>query len=429
MRYKPLDRSLFIQNRKRLVKALKPNSIAVFNANDIMPTNADGTMSFRQNNDLFYLSGIDQEETILVLYPDFHKSEWKELLFLKRTNEYIATWEGHKYTKPEAQAVSGIDSIYWLEEFHKVFNTLMMEAEHVYLNTNEHVRAVVEVQSRDRRFIQWCKDTYPLHRYERIAPLMHQLRAIKSKEEIDMLKMACEITEKAFRRILKFVKPGVKEYEIEAEYIHEFTRRGSRGFAYTPIIASGSNSCVLHYIANNKVCSDGDVLLMDVGAEYGNYNADMSRTIPVNGRFSPRQRDIYQAVLRTHNYAKSILKPGVLIADYQKEVEQATESELLGLGLLSKEEIKNQNPDNPAVKKYFMHGTSHHLGLDVHDVGNIYRKVEPGMVFTVEPGIYVKEEGIGVRIENNILITEEGYEDLMGNIPIEVEEIEELMNS
>ncbi|MCG8390476.1 MAG: aminopeptidase P family protein [Cytophagales bacterium] len=429
MKYTPLNKDLYIFNRQRLIKELRSNSIAIFNSNDIMPTNADGTMAFRQNNDLFYLSGIDQEESILLIYPDFHDQKFREILFLKETSEEIAVWEGHKYTKEEARAISGIKSVYWLSQFKQVFNTLMAEAEYVYLDTNEHIRAVIDVQTRDARFVSWCKERYPIHKYERVAPIMHKLRAVKSKEEIETLRQACNITEKAFRRVLKFVKPGVMEYEIEAEYIHEFIRNRSRGFAYTPIVASGFNACVLHYITNNEECKDGDVLLMDVGAEYANYNADMTRSIPVNGKFTERQRNVYNAVLRVKREAMQMLKPGNTIPEYHKEVGKIMESELLGLGLLDQTDIKNQDAENPAYKKYFMHGTSHHIGLDVHDVGNIYRKMEEGMVFTVEPGIYIREENLGIRLENNIVITGDGLDDLMESIPIEAEEIEELMNS
>ena len=429
MKYTPLNKETYIKNRERFKKALKPNSIAVFNSNDIMPTNADGTMTFRQNNDLLYLSGIDQEESILVIYPDFHHEKHREILFLKETNEHIAIWEGHKYTKEEATALSGIKTVYWLSSFKQIFNTLMAEAENVYLNTNEHIRAVVEVETRDARFIKWCKEHYPLHNYQRVAPVMHELRAIKSDEEVKALQHACDITAEGFNRILKFVKPGVMEYEIEAEYLHEFVRRRSRGFGYTPIIASGRNACVLHYIANNSECKDGDILLMDVGAEYANYSADLSRSIPVNGRYTKRQKDVYNAVLRVQRASMEMLKPGNVISEYHEEVGNLMEKELLDLGLLDKTDIKNQSKDNPAYKKYFMHGTSHHLGLDVHDVGNIYRKMVPGMVFTVEPGIYILEENLGIRLENDVVITEDGLNDMMDKIPIEAEEIEDIMNS
>lgn len=429
MRYTPPSKNLYINNRKNFVKQLKPGSLAIFNSNDQMPTNADGTMPFRQNNDLLYLSGIDQEESILVLFPDFYNENQREILFLKETSELIAIWEGHKFTKEEARELSGIEEVYWLTEFNQVLNTLMAEAEYVYLNTNEHIRAVVEVETRDARFAKWCRERYPNHKYERSAPLMHNLRAIKSDEEIKMMQIACDITEQSFRRILRFVKPGVTEYEIQAEYMHEFLKSRSRGFAYEPIIASGFNACVLHYIENNETCNDGDVILMDVGAEYGNYNADMTRCIPVNGRFTQRQKDVYNAVLNVKKAAEAMLVPGNVIPEYHKEVGKVMESELLGLGLIDKTEVKNQDPKNPAFRKYFMHGTSHHLGLDVHDVGNIYRKFEPGMVFTVEPGIYIREENLGIRLEDDLVIRENGLDNLMGNIPIEADEIEDLMNS
>lgn len=429
MKYTPLNSELYIQNRKQFASQMKPNALAVFNSNDIMPTNADGTMVFRQNNDILSLSGIDQEESILVLFPDFYDKSFSEILFLKETNENIAIWEGHKYTKEEARATSGVQSIMWLSQFESIFNTLMAEAEYVYLNTNEHIRAVVEVQTRDRRFIDWCRNKYPLHKYERSAPIMHDIRAVKSEIEIEALQIACDITEKGFRRVAAFVKPGVTEYEIEAEYLHEFVRNRSRGFAYTPIVASGASACVLHYIDNNKECKDGDVLLMDVGAEYGNYNADMTRCIPVSGRFTDRQKAVYNAVLRVKDEATKMLRPGNVIPEYHKEVGLIMEKELIALGLIDSTDVKNQNPSSPAYKKYFMHGTSHHLGLDVHDVPNIYKPMKEGMVFTVEPGIYIPEENLGIRLENNVVITKDGTFDLMRNIPIEADEIEEIMNS
>lgn len=429
MRYERIDNRLFIENRRRLAERLLPNSIAVFNSNDIMPTSADGTMPFKQNTDLFYLTGVDQEETILLLYPDAKEEKYREILFVRETNEHIAIWEGHKLTKEEATEVSGIRTVMWTSEFEKVFNTLMGDAEHLYLNTNEHPRAEVVVETRDARFIKWCKERYPLHSYRRLAPIMRDLRAIKSDIEIALIQKACKITEAGFRRVLQFVKPGVKEYEIEAEYAHEFLRRGSRGFAYTPIIASGANACVLHYIDNDQVCQDGDLLLMDVGAEYANYASDMTRTIPVNGRFTPRQRQVYDAVLRVMRGAMDMLRPGNTLDEYHAAVGELMTKELVDLGLLTMDEVKNQNPDWPAYKKYFMHGTSHHLGLDVHDVGDKYRKFEPGMVFTCEPGIYIREEGLGIRLENDVVITGNGLLDLMADIPIEAEEIEELMNA
>ncbi len=429
MRYTAIDRSLYQTNRSNFKNQLPSNAIAVFNSNDIMPTNADGTMAFRQNNDMLYLTGIDQEESILVIFPDHPDEKQREMLFLKETNEHIAIWEGHKYTKEEAEASSGIQNIYWAHQFESIFNTLMPFAKKVFLNTNEHLRAVVEVETRDARFVKWCKSKYPLHQYNRSAPIMQSLRVLKSPLEIEALQEACRITEKGFRRVLNFVKPGVHEYEIEAEYAHEFLINRSKGFAYQPIIASGANACVLHYIDNSLPCDDGDLLLMDVGAEYGNYNGDMTRTIPVNGRYTKRQREVYDAVLSVKNYAKSILIPGTTIPQYHKEVGSFMEGKLIELGLLDTTDVKNQHPDQPLYKKYFMHGTYHHIGLDVHDVGNIYRKIEPGMVFTIEPGIYIREENIGIRLENDLLIQENGHLDLMKNIPIEAEEIEELMNS
>lgn len=429
MKYLPINNSLFIQNRKNFAASLKPKSLAIFNANDIMPTNADGTMAFKQNSDLFYLSGIDQEESILAIFPDCPDEKHKEILFLKETSELIAIWEGHKYTKEEAFETSGIRTVYWLSQFEQVFNSLMAQTDNVYLNSNEHPRAVVEVQTRDARFVKWCMEKYPLHQYQRSAPIMHQLRAVKSDLEIALIQKACDITEKGFRRVLEFVKPGVMEYEIEAEFLHEFIRNRSAGFAYSPIIATGANACVLHYIDNNVKCLDGEVILFDVAAEYANYNSDMSRAIPVSGRFTKRQKDVYQAVRRVMKAAMQMLTPGNAIPEYHKEVGKIMESELIELGLLDKTDVKNQNPTQPLYKKYFMHGTSHHLGLDVHDVGDILRKFEPGMVFTVEPGIYIREENLGIRLENNIVITPDGIIDLMKNIPIEAEEIEDLMNA
>ena len=427
MKYLPINNQLFIHNRKRFSALLKPNSIAIFNSNDILPTNADGSLKFKQNSDLFYLSGIDQEESILVIYPDAKDGIHQEVLFLKETNEHIAIWEGHKLNKTEAFTVSGIQKVYWLSEFKTVLRSLLAEAENVYLNTNEHVRAVVETETRDARFVKWCMHEYPVHQYQRSAPLMHNLRAIKQDTEIELIQQACNITEKGFRRLLNFIKPGVWEYEIEAELIHEFTLNRSNGFAYTPIIASGLNSCVLHYIDNSLQCKDGDILLLDVAAEYANYNSDMTRSIPVNGKYTPRQKEVYNAVLRVMKSATKMLVPGTLMADYQKSVGQLMEEELIKLELLSADDVKKQNPDSPLYKKYFMHGTSHYMGLDVHDVGNRYRKFEAGMVYTCEPGIYIRKESIGIRIENNILITDNGPKDLMANIPVEANDIEALM--
>ncbi len=431
MRYAPIDSALFIGNRKRLGKSLKAGSVAVLNSNDIMPTNADGTMPFRQNNDLFYLTGIDQEETMLVLCPDFPDKKYREVLFLREPNEVMEKWEGHKLTRAEATAMSGISTVVWTSEFTKLFHHMMAMGgvDNVYLNTNEHYRSDVVVQTRDARFVEWCKSAYPLHRYRRLAPLLADLRRQKQPQEIELMQKACDITDQGFRRILGFVKPGVMEYEIEAEYIHEFVRLGSKGFAYTPIIASGASSIILHYIENEKKCNKGDMLLLDVGAEYAHYNADLTRTIPVDGKFTKRQRKVYDAVLRIQREAIKMLRPGVVYFDFQKEIEKLMQSELLGLKLIDKKDIRDQRPESPAFRKYFYHGTSHMLGLDVHDVGNMHDPVQIGSVWTVEPGIYIKEEGFGIRLENNIVIRKEKNFDLMRNIPIEADEIEELMNS
>ncbi|MCB0409695.1 MAG: aminopeptidase P N-terminal domain-containing protein [Flavobacteriales bacterium] len=429
MKYTPADKALYINNRANFVKHLKPKSIAVFNSNDQMPTNADGMMPFRQNNDLLYLSGIDQEESILVIFPDAQNSKHREILFVKETSELIAIWEGAKLTKEQTTAQSGIDTVYWTSQFDQVFHALMTEAEHIYLNQNEHLRAITTVETRDDRFRKSCKEKYPLHEYERLAPIMRKLRPIKTQWEIDMIQQACNITEKGFRRVLDFVKPGVMEYEIEAELAHEFLRNRSRGFAYEPIIASGYNACVLHYIENNKECKAGDVILMDVGAEYGNYASDLTRCVPVSGKFTERQKQVYNAVLRVMKQATAMLTPGTLHEEYHTEVGKIMESELIGLGLLDKNEVVKQDPKNPLYKKYFMHGTSHHLGLDVHDVEERNRAFEAGMVLTVEPGIYIREESLGIRLENDVMITQNGQLDLMKNIPLEAEEIEDLMNS
>lgn len=392
-----------------------------------MPTNADGHMAFRQNNDLFYLTGVDQEESILVIFPDARLEKQREILFLKETSENILIWEGYKLTKEQAREQTGIPNIMWLDSFETVLPALMNEAEYVFLNSNEHMRAVVEVETRDARFIKAIQARYPLHRYRRVSPLLHQLRAIKSPAEIALLRQAISITEKAFRRVLGFVKPGVWEFEIEAEIIHEFLRNRSRGAAYGSIIASGKNATILHYVSNNEQCQKGDVILLDFGAEYANYNADLSRSIPVSGKYTKRQRQVYEAVLSVMDYAKTQLVAGNEIEAYHKSVGEKMEQELIKLDLLKATDVKNQDPDAPLYKKYFMHGTSHYLGLDVHDVGAKYRKFEAGMVYTCEPGIYIPDENLGIRLENDILITPGGNEDLMASIPLQLADIEKLM--
>jgi Xaa-Pro aminopeptidase len=427
-RYNPINAKLFKDNRAKLSRILKANALVVLNANDIMPTNADGVMPFRQNSDLFYLSGIDQEETILVLYPDSPQLAYKEILFLKETDEQTLIWEGEKYTKAEAARISQIASIYWLSEFEALFNTLMQQADFIYLNTNEHPRAENRVQTRDDRFIGWCQSHYPLHRYERLAPIMQQLRVVKAELEIDLMREACRITEKGFRKILPLVKPGMMEYEIEAELLGEFVRNRSRGFAYGPIVASGANACILHYEANNRLCEAGATILLDVGAEYANYASDMTRVIPVNGRFTSRQRAVYESLLRIMSEAKSMLTLGNDLLTYQRVLGEFIAHELVMLGLLDRLDMRDQDPQNPAYKKYFMHGVSHHIGLNTHDVGDIYQKFQAGMVLTIEPGIYIPEEGLGMRLENMYVIRCEGAENLMESIPLDPDEIEALMH-
>lgn len=430
MKYLPIDKSLFIDNRHRFIQHMDTNSLAVFNSNDIYPISGDSTMPFEQHRDIFHLSGVDQEESILVLFPDAFDPKHREILFLRETNDHIAVWEGEKLDKSKAFDTSGISTVYWLSEFESVFKQLMAQADKIYFNQNEHLRANTEVETREDRFIKKCLTSYPAHQVRKSAPIMHKIRSVKHSLEIELMQKACDITESAFRRVLSFVKPGVTEYEIEAEIMHEFIRNRSKGFAYTPIIASGSNACVLHYIENNKVCNDGDVILMDWAAEYANYASDMTRCIPVNGRFSKRQKDVYNAVLNVKKKAEKLLTPGAFLQDYHKQVGLYMQDELLGLGLIDKTDIKNQDPNWPAYKKYFMHGTSHFIGLDTHDVGLWTDKIKPGMVFTCEPGIYIPEENLGIRIEDDLVVQGKGDPfNLMRNIPIEVEEIEDLMNS
>ncbi len=429
MRYESISPEFFIRNRDSLRKLLKPNSIVILHANDIYPTNADGTMAFKQNSDLFYLTGIDQEDTTLVLMPDAVDAKEREILFVKETNELIAIWEGDKLNKEQARAATGVNRIEWSHSFDAFLQRIIPQVEHVYLATNEHLRAVVVAETRSIRFIKDCQTRYPLHRYERLAPLLQRLRIIKDQEELKYLQHACNITEAGFRRLLGFVKPGVGEWEIAAELLHEFVRRGSRGFAYLPIIGSGKNACVLHYIENDKVCRDGEMVLLDVAAEYGGWASDLTRTIPVNGRFTARQRDVYNAVLRVFRDANDVLRPGNTPLEYQKQVIELMERELVGLGLFSAKEALAQGPEKLLVKRYFMHGTSHHLGLDVHDVCPPHEPFAEGMVFTIEPGIYIREESMGIRLENDVVIGKEKNFDLMHKIPIEVDEIEELMNA
>jgi len=430
MKYDRIDNALYIANRQKFTAQMVAGTLAVFNSNDIYPVSADSTLPFAQHRDILYLSGVDQEESILVLFPTASNPAHREVLFLKETSELIAIWEGEKLTKQTAFETSGIQTVYWLQQFPTIFKQMMAEASGIYLNTNEHLRANTEVQTREDRFIKQVKLDYPAHQVFKSAPIMHKIRSIKEKSELALMQTACNITEAGVRRLLNFIKPGVWEYEIEAELAHEFLRKRSKGFAYTPIIASGKNACVLHYIENNQQCQDGDVILLDVGAEYANYSSDLTRCIPVNGRFTARQKAVYNAVLHVKNEATKLLVPGTIMAEYHKQVGLLMEEQLVGLGLISMEDIKNQDPAWPAYKKYFMHGTSHFLGLDTHDVGLWHEPIAANMVFTVEPGIYIPEEGLGIRLEDDVVVQPSGAPfNLMGNIPIEAEEIEALMNA
>jgi Xaa-Pro aminopeptidase len=424
----PINPELFHLNRDRLRQLMEPNSLAVLNANDVMPTNADGSMGFIQNADLFYLTGIHQEESILLLAPNAYDERLREVLFLREPEAELMIWEGHKLSKDEAHRISGIRNVQWLCDFPAIFRQLMCEADLVYLNSNEHQRAKPEVETRDARFINNCQQKYPLHQYRRLAQLMHQLRVVKSPIEVEKIRQACAITARGFARVLKLVKPGVNEAEVEAEYAHEFIRSGG-GFAYPPIIATGANNCVLHYVQNDQVCQKGQLLLLDVAAGYGNFVSDLTRTIPVSGRFTRRQRQVYQAVLRMFRQMQRNLTPGKTILDLRRECEALASEECIKLGLLKPAQVRRQDPDNPAVKKYFMHGVSHPLGLDVHDVLYHHYRIQPGWILTCEPALYLPEEGFGVRLENTVLITEQGTQDLMADIPIEPDEIETLMNA
>ena len=429
MKYNAIDSSLFIKNRERFRRLMKPGSVAIIHSNDQMPYSSDQFHPFRQHPDFFYLTGIDQEKSILMLFPDSPNTLLREVLFLLETNEHIAVWEGHKYTKEEATAASGIESVLWLPAFEAMMKEAMVYAENVVLSTIENNRYGGEMNYRNLRFVHDLKARYPLHNYLRATPLITGLRLVKSEVELELLKTAIGLTTGAFMRLLKFVKPGVAEYEIEAEIVHEYISKRATGHSFHPIVASGGSACVLHYIENNKLCKDGDLLLIDTGAEYANYAGDMTRTIPVNGRYSARQKEVYNACLRVMKEARSMLVTGTCIDAYHKEVMKVMEAELIGLKLLTGSDIKNQDPANPALKKYYPHGTSHFMGLDVHDEGHRFETFRPGMVLTCEPGIYIREEGIGVRIENNILITEEGPVDLTANVPVEADEIEGLMNT
>ena len=430
MRYRPLSASFYRLNRAKFSVEVDTKSLAIFNSNDIYPISADSTLPFAQHRDIFYLSGIDQEESILLIFPDALEKKHKEILFIRETNEHIAVWEGAKLTKRAATNLSGIETVYWLKDFEKVFQELSAQCDSFYFNTNEHYRQAVETQTREDRFIAWCKKQYPAHGVGKSNPILQKLRAVKSEEEIAQIQEACNITNKGFRRLLNFIKPNVWEYEIEAELAHEFIRNRSKGFAYTPIIASGNNANVLHYTENNMQCKAGDLILMDVAAEYGNYSSDLTRTVPVSGTFSDRQKAVYQSVLDVKKEATKLLISGTIWKEYHVEVGKLMTKQLLKLGLLDKADLQNETAEKPAYKKYFMHGTSHHIGLDTHDYGLLHLPMESNMVFTVEPGIYIPEEGFGVRLEDDVVIQKTGAPmNLMESIPIEIEEIETLMNA
>jgi Xaa-Pro aminopeptidase len=427
MKYLPIPSKLFTQNRQRFIKRMKPNSIAIFPGNQVVPTNGDAIYTYRPNADVIWLSGVVQEKSMVILYPDNPDTNAREVLVLLRPNEHLEKWEGHKLRKDEAFAISGIKNVQWLDSIDSMLQVMMHHADTVYLNSNENDRLDTSLMRPDLLYVHDFMKRYPLHNYERAARIMKDLRGIKTKEEIEVLKQAVDITDKAFRRVMQFVRPGVFEHEIEAEITHEFLRNRATRHAYDCIIASGDRARVLHYVENNQECKDGELILMDFGAEYGNYCADLTRTIPVNGKFTKRQKDVYNAVLDAHNYAKSILKPGISILNYTAKVNAEMEKQCLKLGLITKADIKNQDPENPAYRKYFYHGVSHHLGIDVHDLGTRTEPVKEGMMFTVEPGLYIEEEQMGIRIENNIWLTKTGHIDLFKNIPITVEEIEAAM--
>lgn len=430
MRYKPLNSSIYKRNRLNFMNQMKEYSMAIFNSNDIYPVSADSELPFEQHRDIFHLTGIDQEETILILYPSSKDSKTRENLFIRKSDEHTKIWEGEKLTKQLASELSGIESVYFVEDFKNILHSISSKIDTFYINKNEHYRANSPVETREDRFISWLLKKYPAHKVEKSNPILQRLRSIKHLDEINQIKKACQITKKGFDRVLKFIKPGVWEYQIEAEFIHEFINNSSKGFAYSPIIASGLDNNVLHYVKNNKQCKDGELILMDVGAEYGNYSSDMTRTIPVSGRFSKRQREVYNSVLNVKNEATKLLKVGNNWKTFHEQVGEIMTKELLNIRLIDKVDIKNETKKNPAYKKYFMHGTSHHLGLDTHDYGLLEDPFQENMVFTVEPGIYIPKEGFGVRLEDDVVIKSKGEPiNLMIDIPIEAEEIEDIMNS
>lgn len=430
MRYEQIPNLLFIKNRSNFIAQMKPNTIAILSSNDVKHNNADDVMGFVQNNDLFYLSGIDQEETILVLYPDAVKEENREILFIKETNEHIKIWDGEKLTKKQATGISGIERVEWNQDFEMTLQYMAFEADGFYLGHNEHLKRVTKDQETQQdRMIKWCKEKYPLHEYYRAAKITRDLRPVKSEEEVKLIQKAADISVTSFKRVLKACKPQMKEYELEAELIYNLTKSGGLHHAFKPIVASGENACALHYNTNDDICNDGEMILLDFGVCYANYNSDTTRCFPVNGKFSDRQKEVYSSVLHCLKEGSKLLKPGILPADYEQQMAKLVEAELIKLGLLNAENVANQDPKKPLYKKYFMHGTAHYIGLDVHDVGLYSRPFEAGMVFTCEPGIYIPEEGIGCRLENDYLITENGNINLTVAMPIEIDEIEALMNS
>ena len=430
MKYKPLNNSIYKRNRLNFMDQMKGSSMAIFNSNDIYPVSADTELPFEQHRDIFHLTGIDQEETILILYPSSKDNKTRENLFIRRSDEHTKIWEGEKLSKDLATKLSGVENVHFVEDFKNILHSISNKVDTFYINKNEHYRANSPVETREDRFINWLLKKYPAHKVAKSNPILQRLRSIKHLDEINQIKKACQITKKGFDRVLRFVKPDVWEYQIEAEFIHEFINNSSKGFAYTPIIASGINNNVLHYIKNNKQCKDGDLILMDVGAEYGNYSSDMTRTIPVSGRFSKRQKEVYNSVLQVKNEATKLLTIGNNWKNFHEQVGEIMTQELFKIGLIDKNDIKNETKNNPAYKKYFMHGTSHHLGLDTHDYGLLEDPFQENMVFTVEPGIYIPKEGFGIRLEDDVVIQSKGEPlNLMSDIPIIADEIEYIMNS